>query len=91
MTTTWGARATSAVSGIDANFLAHAASLTGGRASITTGGIIVADGFAAQRNVEQFCARVHLKFPGLNFEILRPPTRKKKKGPPTRKKKKGSP
>jgi hypothetical protein len=79
MATTWGVRATSAVSGVSAHFVANAAKQAGGCGSIVRG-IIVADGFPAQRNVEQFCARVHLKFPNLNFEISRPATAKKKKG-----------
>jgi hypothetical protein len=78
MPTTWGVRATTTASGINAEFVARAARHAGGHGSIA-GGIIVADGFLAQRNVDQFCARVHLRFPNLKFEISRPATAKKKK------------
>jgi hypothetical protein len=82
MSATWGARSTSAVSGIDAKFVAHAAEQTGGSASITTDGVIVADGFPSRKSMEQSCARMRLKFSNLNFEISRPAVRNRKKGTP---------
>jgi hypothetical protein len=78
MLPTFSARAHSGKEAVDLAYITYAALQTGGSAAILEGGIVEGVGFATMRNVEQFCARVCMKYPGLKFEITRPRLRKKR-------------
>ena len=80
MLPTFSARAHFTQEAIDRAYILDAAHQTGGQATVTDGCIVEGGGFSTMRKVEQFCARVCMKYPTLKFEITRPQLRKKKEG-----------
>jgi hypothetical protein len=78
MLPTFSARAHFGKVAIDLAYITHAAQQVGGLGTLSADGFVEGSAFATMKNVEQFCARVCVKYPNLKFEISRPRLRKKK-------------
>lgn len=63
---------------VDNEYVVNAARQAGGVGGTLYDGTVRGWGFAALKNAEQFCARMHLKYPDLQFEISGPSKKKQK-------------
>ena len=78
MLPTFSARARFGQEAIDPAYITHAGQQAGGLGTLSEAGFVEGRDFATMKSVEQFCARVCMKYPTLKFEISRPRLRKKK-------------